>query len=201
LQIDYAYVDAVKLMQTFPEVIDIFNKPICFKSANGLQRCILEVSKKAGGPYFPPSFVSKTHNGYGTLVQNIIRSGRRFSADILKNKADTTMAVDSSDDFWFLYEIPLMEGEAGANMAFNVARHMLEDDLKKGVLIASIAYAVSLGTSLILFTWIFGIVKGKIAVETHYNRGVLFMVPHGILRNNKAMIEYIETLYTGITEA
>lgn len=107
-------------------------------------------------------------------------------------------ATDSADDFWFLYEIPLIEGEAGINMAFRRAKNGLEDDLRKGVVVANICYAVGLGASVLIFVWIFGVVRKSITTETRYNRGVLYMVPHDVLRNTKIMIEYIENLHAGL---
>jgi hypothetical protein len=191
--LETAFNDAVDRMQSDPEVVKIFNLPQCFSSPNGLQRCV-----ETDSPYFPPNWVSKTHNGYSTLVQNFIVSCRRYAADILTHKDDITKATSTSNDFWYVYEIPLMEGEGGINMAFRSAKDTFEADLKNGVIAASASYAVGLGASFIIFIWVFGSVRKSLQTESKYNRGVLFMVPHDILRNSKAMIEYIEQLYTGL---
>jgi hypothetical protein len=205
-EMENAYNSAVKAMQGNAEVIEVFTLPMCFDTPNGLYRCVTPTSPektRSGKQILSNNFVSKTYNGYSNLVQNTIRSSRRLAADVTyQYKKGGVAAVrnahDSEDDFWFLYEIPLMEGEAGINMAFRRAKDGLEDDLRNGIVVANICYAVALGASVLIFVWVFGAVRKSITTETRYNRGVLYMVPHDVLRNTKAMIEYIENLHAGI---
>ena len=128
----------------------------------------------------------------------MIRSARRYAADVQGNKADLSKASASSDDFWFLYEIPLMEGEAGAMMAFVDTATVVANRLKENALIAQICYGVSLAITFFVFLFVFGSMRRSIQSETRYNRGVLYMVPHDVLRNTKTMIEYIEVLHASL---
>jgi hypothetical protein len=185
---------AVAGMQESPDTMRVFTSPICFVSANGLQRCVEKPS-----PYFPPNFVSKVMNGYSNLVQHVIRSGRRYASDILVNKNNVTQAVESSDDFWLLYEVPLMEGEAGGMMAFIECAMSVVRRLDSNAMIANICYGIALGMTFVIFFIVFAVLRRSILAETKYARGVLYMVPHGVLRECKAMIEYIETLYAAIS--
>ena len=170
-----AYNDAVARMQGSPEVIKVFTLPQCFSSPNGLQRC---VDKEPMEGILPPNFYSKTHNGYSNLIQNLIRSCRRYGAEVLAAEAagDGSKATATADDFWYIYEIPLMEGEAGINTAFRVAKEELETSLKAGIVAANISYAVALGASFVIFFWVFGSVRRSIQVETKYNRGGMFWI-------------------------
>jgi hypothetical protein len=188
-----AYDQAVKTMQESPATLRIFTIPLCFTSANGLQRCVAKDTE-----YFPPNFVAKILNGYGNLVQSVIRSCRRYASDVEANKADPTKAVSSSEDFWFLYEIPLMEGEAGAMMAFVDTYAVVVNRLNENTLIAQICYGISLAITFFVFLVVFGSMRRSIQAETRYNRGVLFMVPHDVLRNTKVMLEYIEGLHASL---
>ena len=196
-------------MQPYPEVIKVFQLPNCFKSAVGIQRCVLKDTE-----YMPANFVSKTHNGYANLLQNLIRSSRRFAADVLQADASKKYATDTVDDFWFIYEVPLIEGEAGINTAFRVGKELLTQSLASGIVAANISYAVALGSSIVVFLWIFGSVRKGIQLETKYNRGgnlfilsvysrylVLYIIPNDVLRNTKAVIEYVETLHAALSVA
>ncbi len=204
-----AYNRAVKSMQGNAGVIEVFTMPMCFDTPNGLYRCFTPTSpieSAKGLPYMPSNWVSKTFNGYSNLVQNTIRSARRLIADVRRQyKSGSTAAIrnatESADDFWFMYEIPLLEGEAGINMAFRRAKVYLQDALRRAVFAANVSYAVGLGVSFIVFFWVFGSVRKAITAETRLNRGALYMVPHDVLRNTKTMIEYIETLHSGLTAA
>ena len=182
-------------MQKNAKVIEIFTQPICYKSQNGIQRCVLKDTE-----YFPPNFVSKTHNGFGNLVQNLIRSTRRVAADTLSNykSGSVANATETINDFWFLYEVSLGEAEAGASMALLTSEKTLLEALAAGNLAANVSYAIGLALSLVVFLWIFASVRASILVETKFSRGVLYMVPHDVLRNTKAMIEYIEALSVGL---
>jgi hypothetical protein len=198
-EMEHAYNDAIIKMQGNADVIKIFTMPQCFSSPNGIPRCITEDS-----PYMPSNYVSKTHNGYSNLLQNVIRSSRRYASDVMawytkENYDGVKKAKDSADDFWFVYEATLAEGEAGINSAFRKAKEYLTKNLRNGIVAANICYAVGLGASVLVFFWVFGSVRKAIATETRYNRGVLYMVPHDVLRNTKAMIEYIETLHAGLS--
>jgi hypothetical protein len=188
-----AYDEAVGAMQESPATLRIFSSPLCFTSANGLQRCVSKDTE-----YFPPNFVSKILNGYGNLVQNVIRSARRYISDVQANANDLTKATASTNDFWILYEIPLMEGEAGAMMAYVETATVVANRLNENAMIAQICYGISLAGTFIVFLFVFGAMKRSIQLETRYNRGVLFMVPHDVLRNTKAMIEYIEGLHVSL---
>ena len=190
---EHAYDEAVRAMQESPTTLRIFTLPLCFTSQNGLQRC---VNKDIG--YFPPNFVSKILNGYGNLVQSVIRSSRRFAYDLEANYQDLSKATVSSDDFWLLYEIPLMEGEAGAMMAYSDTATVVANRLKENALIGQICYGISLALTFIVFIFVYGALRRQVQAETRHNRGVLFMVPHDVLRNTKAMIEYIENLHAGL---
>jgi hypothetical protein len=188
-----AYDEAVKAMQESPATLRIFTLPLCFSSQNGLQRCI---NKDIG--YFPPNYVSKILNGYGNLVQNVIRSARRYASDLKANINDVSKATSSSDDFWFLYEAPLMEGEAGAMMSYIDTSTVVANRLKENALIGQICYGISLALTFVVFMFVFGSLRRSVQAETRCNRGVLYMVPHDVLRNTKAMIEYIENLHAGL---
>jgi hypothetical protein len=185
-----SYDEAVRAMQESPVTLTIFTQPMCFVSQNGLQRCVSKDTE-----YFPPNYVSKILNGYGNLVQNVIRSARRYGADLKANLADLKKATGSSDDFWFLYEAPLMESEAGAMMAYTETSTVVANRLKENALIGQICYGISLALTFIVFLFVFGSLRRSVQAETRYNRGVLYMIPHDVLRNTKAMIEYIETLH------
>jgi len=209
-ELDHAYELAMDVMQGYPTVIDVFTRSQCFNTPNGLYRCITKDSD-----FMPENWVSKTYNGYGNLVQNFIRSSRKYFKKVLelyeqnKNVSDVRK-VDSRSvepDFHFMYEIPLLEGEAGAYQAINNAKDTLSDKINNGVLSANISYAVGLACSFMIFIWIFGSIRKRILEETRYSRGgkiddelklVLYMVPYDTLRNTKAMIEYIENLHAAI---
>ena len=181
-------------MQENPETLAVFLNPICFTSANGLQRCVQKPS-----PYFPPNFVSKVMNGYSNLVQSVIRSARRYAADALQNKNNLTLATESSDDYWFLYEIPLMEGEAGGMMAFIECALSVVRRLDENAMIANICYGSALGITFIVFFMVFGALRRSVFSETKYARGALYMVPHNVLRESKPIIEYIEGLFAALS--
>lgn len=162
---------AIEGMQEDKSVMDVFALPQCFSSPNGLQRC---ATGDTG--YLSSDFVSKTHNGYGNLVGNLIRSARRFVADVNKTVDHSANRIhhpsaDSADDFWFLWEIPLMEGEAGAYSALTAATTTLNDHFASGKIAANVTYAISLVATLIIFFWVFGSVRRSIQQETKYNRG------------------------------
>ena len=186
-------------MQGYPSVIDVFTKSHCFHSPNGLSRCVTKDSK-----YFPENFVSKTYNGYSNLVQNFVRSSRKFASKLLdvykktKHEEDVRDDTTVEADFHFMYEIPLLEGEAGAYQSIEAAKMDLDDKIKKGILSANISYAVGLACSFVIFIWVFGSIRKSILAETKFARGVLFLVPYDTLRNTKAMIEYIENLHAAI---
>ena len=189
-------------MQGYPSVIDVFTKSQCFNTPNGLYRCVTTDS-----PYLPENFVSKTYNGYGNLVQNFIRSSRKYANRILEvyqANGKNPMAIRKDTlvepDFHFMYEIPLLEGEAGAYQALNEGILILESKITAGILAANVSYAVGLAASIIIFIWVFGAIKKSILADTKYARGVLFMVPHDTLRNTKAMIEYIENLHAALVD-
>ena len=178
-------------MQESPATLRIFTLPLRFVSQNGLQRCVNKDSS-----YFPSNFVSKILNGYGNLVQNVIRSARRYASDVETNADKAVRAtLASADDFWFLYEITLMEGEAGAMMAFSDTATVVANRLKENALIGQICYGISLALTFVVFLFVFGTLRRQVQAETRFSRGVLFMVPHDVLRNTKTMIEYIENLH------
>ena len=186
-------------MQGYPSVIDVFTKSQCFNTPNGLYRCVTKDSK-----YFPENFVSKTYNGYSNLVQNFVRSSRKFASKLLevykKENKEEAVRNDTSvePDFHFMYEIPVLEGEAGAYQAIDVAKLNLDEQITKGILSANISYAVGLTCSFLIFIWVFGSIRKSILAETKFARGVLFLVPYETLRNTKAMIEYIDNLHAAI---
>ena len=159
-------------MQGYPRIIDIFTQSQCFDTPNGLYRCVTKDS-----PYFPENFVSKTYNGYSNLVQNFIRSARKYATRVLElynvNKIPEDIRKDTSTeaDFHFLYEIPLLEGEAGAYQAIHEAVLILDEDVVRGILAANISYAVGLAASFIIFLWVFGAIRKSIIAETKYARG------------------------------
>lgn len=159
-------------MQAYPRVIDVFTQSQCFETPNGLYRCVTKDSE-----YFPQNFVSKTYNGYSNLVQNFIRSGRRYATKVLQlyNSTGSAFAVKNDTsveaDFHFLYEIPLLEGEAGAYQSVNEAIHILDEDILRGVLAANISYAIGLAACFVIFIWIFGAIRKSILAETKYARG------------------------------
>jgi hypothetical protein len=197
--LEKAYKGAVSKMQAYPEIIEIFTLPTCFKSPNGIKRCVTGNSE-----FFPPNYYQKVGQGYSNLVQNYMSSCRRYSAEILsayrqnEDINDIKNAYSSENDFWFMYEIPLVEGEAGGYMAYHTAVELLTEDLNSGNLVANVCYAVGLATSLIIFVVVFGRIRKRILTETRYSRGALFLVPHDVLRGSKPMIEYIENLYAAI---
>lgn len=189
-------------MQGYPRIIDVFTKSQCFDTPNGLYRCVTKDS-----PYMPENFVSKTYNGYANLVQSFIRSARKYANKVLevyeangKNAMAVRMDTTVEPDFHFLYEIPLLEGEAGAYQAINEGIAILREATTAGILAANVSYAVGLAASIIIFIWVFGAIKKTIFAETKYARGVLFMVPHETLRTTKAMIEYIENLHAALVD-
>lgn len=194
------YDEVIGLIQQYPKMIGMFTDSQCFDTPNGLYRCIVEDSI-----YMPENFASKTHNGYSNLLQNFIRSSRKYTSkimelyDINKNPRDVMKDTSVEPDFHYIYEIPLLEGEAGGYQAINTAKTIMEEQLTAGLLAANISYAVGLVCSFIIFIWIFGAIRKNILEETKKARGVLFMVPYETLRNTKAMIEYIENLYTAIS--
>lgn len=204
-----AYNRAIESMQGYAPVIEIFTMSMCFDTPNGLYRCFKPdsaIQSLDGLPYMPNNWVAKTYNGYSPLVQNTIKSARRLMSDVRRQyqsggTAAIRNATESADDFWFLYEIPLLEGEAGINNAFRVAKSILQDALEQAVFAANVCYAVGLGVSFFVFFWVFGSVRKAITAETRFNRGALYMVPHDVLRNTKTMIEYIETLHSGLNAA
>jgi hypothetical protein len=179
---DVAYQEAVIAMQGSPPTIRIFNSPICFDSANGYQRCVQKPS-----PYFPPNFASKVGNGYATLVQSVLRSVRRYAADVMQNKNNLTLATGSSDDFWFLYEVPLVEGAAGGMMAFVECALSVVARLGANANIGLVCYGVSLAMTFIVFIFLFGNLRRSLLAESRLSRAVLTL-------ECKPMIEYIETL-------
>ena len=142
----------------------------------------------------PPNFVAKTANGYGNLVQNVLRSARRYASDIMENKNSLSRATQSAEDFWFLYEVPLMEGEAGGMMAFIHCALSVVARLDQNGFIANICYGTALGLTFVVFIFFFGGLRRSLLAEAKFARGVLGMVPHDFLRDSKSMIEYIETL-------
>ena len=196
-------------MQGYPRVIDVFTQSQCFNTPNGLYRCVTEDSE-----YMPENWVAKTYNGFSNVVQNFIRSSRKYSTRVLelynvnKNELDVRKDSSAEADFHFMYEIPLLEGEAGAYQAINEAKSILDETVKRGILAANISYAVGLAASFIIFLWVFGAIRKSIIAETKYARGgkinillklVLYMVPYDVLRNTKAMIEYIENLHAALS--
>lgn len=112
----------------------------------------------------------------------------------MNNKNNLTQATASSDDFWFLYEVPLMEGEAGGMMAFVECALSVVARLAENELIANICYGSSLGLTFVVFFFVFGALRRSLLAEAKFARAVLSMVPHDFLRDSKPMTEYIETL-------
>jgi hypothetical protein len=159
-------------MQGYPSVIDVFTRPGCFDTPNGLYRCVTKDSK-----YFPENWVSKTYYGYSNLVQNFIRSSRRYASKVheLYEHHKDPMDIREDDsveaDFHFMYEIPLLEGEAGAYQAINAAKDNLDSQITNGILSANISYAVGLASSFFIFIWIFGAIRKNILEETKFARG------------------------------
>ena len=159
-------------MQAYPRVINIFTQSQCFNTPNGLYRCLIEDSI-----YFPDNFVSKTHNGFSNLIQNFIRSARRYAARVLeiynvnKNPFDIRKDTTVEADFHFLYEIPLLEGEAGGYQSIHEAILILDEEIVRGVLAANISYAVGLAASFAIFIWVFGSIRKSIFAETKFARG------------------------------
>lgn len=153
-------------------MINIFTKSQCFDTPNGLYRCARKDSS-----YLPENFVSKTYNGYSNLLQNFIRSSRKYTSKIKelynvnKNPRDVMKDKSIEPDFHFIYEIPLMEGEAGAYQAVITAKNIMEAQLRAGLLAANISYAVGLVCSFIIFIWIFGAIRRSIKEETKISRG------------------------------
>ena len=185
-----AYEDAMIRMQSNKDVLDVFTLQKCFDSKNGIPRCLEKDSD-----YLPPGFFAKVTNGYSAIINNILTTAERYIHDIV---AHDDLTEEAAMDFWFLYEVMLSEAEGGSNAAFKAGKDALERSLIAGTLAASVSYAVGLGASFIIFFWVFGSVRKSIQSETRFNRGVLYMVPHDVLRNTKAIIEYIETLSAAI---
>ena len=169
---EYSFTDAVSLVQDYPQIVQTLSLSQCFDTPNGLYRCVTEES-----PYFPDNFASKTFNGYSNLVQNYIRSARRYAATVLslynekKDPKDVMKDTSVEPDFWYMYEIPLLEGEAGAYQIFNQAKMHLNKLVDNSRVVANICYAVSLGMTFIIFIWVFGAYKKSILAETRYARG------------------------------
>ena len=178
-------------MQGNSEVQDIFTMQKCFESANGMSRCLTKEDPR----FFPEGYLTLVTNGLGNIIQTIITKGERFKHDIEKHEH---LSKEAEIDFWFLFEAVLHEGEAGINTAFRVGKDTLQRSLQSGNIAANVTYAISLLAAFVVFFWVFGSVRKSIQAETRYNRGVLYMVPHDVLRNTKAMIEYIETLNAAI---
>ena len=205
---EISYNDAISLIQGYPDIIETLTLSQCFHTVNGLYRCA-----KDDSPYFPDNWASKTYNGYSNLVQNYIRSARRYAAEVLslynekKDPKDVMKDTSVERDFWYMYEIPLLEGEAGAYQLFEQAKLHLDKSVESSRVVANISYAVALGATFIIFIWVFGAYRKSIFAETRYARGgkiniilnlVLFMIPHDVLRNTKAIIEYIEGLHAAL---
>ena len=178
-------------MQNNPEVQKVFTMQECFESSNGMSRCLTKEDRR----FFPEGYLTLVSNGLGNIIQAIITKGQRLERDI---KYHGSLTKEAEFDFWFLFEAVLHEGEAGINTAFKVEKNTLQRSLQGGNLAANVTYAISLLGAFIIFFWVFGSVRKSIQAETRFNRGALFMVPHDVLRNTKAMIEYIETLNAAI---
>lgn len=159
-------------MQGYPQVIAVFTDSQCFNTPNGLYRCVTKDS-----PYMPENFVSKTYNGYSNLVQNFIRSSRKYGNkvrelyEVNKNPRDIMKDRSVEADFHFMYEIPLLEGEAGAYQAIDGAKIYLDKQIRSGVVAANISYAVGLTLSFIIFIGVFGTIRKNILAETKIARG------------------------------
>lgn len=159
-------------MQGYPTVISVFTQSQCFNTPNGLYRCVIEDS-----PYMPENWVSKTLSGYSNLVQNLVRSSRKYSTKVMelynirKDPRDVMSDTSVIADFHYMYEIPLLEGEAGAYQAIDTSKVYMENQLTAGLLAANVSYAVGLACSFIIFIWIFGAIRKSILEETKIARG------------------------------
>ena len=172
----------------------VWMNPHCPKFNGILQRCFTDDNST----YFPPNYASKTFGGYANLIQNIKTSIDSLERDFDNSTKLSYLSEESSNDFWYLYEVLSVEGIASALGLFSAAAANLESQSRYDILIGQLCYGSALFITFFVFLVILRALYNSWVEQTRYHRAALFILPDDILRESALTRRYISGVYKTI---
>ena len=164
---------------------------VCYEADIFMDRCVTSDNS----PYFPPNFGSQTSYGYRDLLKNVLNSSEAFYKDAVANFNLTSVAKNSSNEFWFLYEALTAEVQLVTLRLYSDTSDSLIARLKENVVIGQICYAISLILVILTYLLLFRPLHKLFLDQTRCHRGSLYLLSQDVLRDYKPLKPYIENMH------
>lgn len=116
---------------------------------------------KEGDAWLPPDYASKTSLGMGALINAVIEAATR-----LKSTSDAT----TENDFWFLWEVLINEGQAGLYNCLKVSETYVVDGFVSIVSGGNASYIFGAVYCFVIFNIVFSKIKRSLQTETRCSR-------------------------------
>jgi hypothetical protein len=179
-----------------PDFANTFSKrrsdSVCYKADISMDRCVTSDNS----PYFPPNFGSQTSYGYRDLLKIVLNSSEVFYKDAVANFNLTSVAKNSSNEFWFLYETLFVELQVVYLRWYSVTSDSLIARLKENILIGQICYGTSLILVILVYFLLFRQLHQYFVDQNRCHRKSLYLIPQDVLRDHKPLKLFIQNIHT-----